>query len=80
MAKKLVCGYFGTIYDAVMSKKPGVMTRNRVDRTDECINAVAEHMKFHADYNKYTPGFWQYKWSGIGQLTWESEKGRDENE
>ena len=45
MAKKSVCGCFGTIYDAVLSKKPGVMTGNRVDRTNECINAVAEHMK-----------------------------------
>ena len=74
MAKKLVCGNFGTIFDAVLSKTPGMMTGNRTDRTDECINAVAEHMKFKADFNEDTPGFWQYEWKGIGTLTWQSEK------
>ena len=76
MAKKLVCGCFGTIYDAVLSKNPGIMTGNRVDRTNECINAVAEHMKFQADCNEKSPGFWQYEWQGVGRLTWESEKGK----
>ena len=56
------------------------MTGNRVDRTNECINAVAEHMKLKAEDNKDAPGFWQYELPGIGRLTWESEKGRDENE
>lgn len=75
MAKKLVVSTLvGTIYDAVLSKKEGIMTANRTDRTDECISAVAEHMKAKADYNEDTPGFWQYRWEGIGTLTWEAEK------
>lgn len=82
MPKKLVCGCFGTIYDAVLSKRPGVMTGNRTERTDECISAVAEHMKFKADYNKDQPGFWQYVWPGIGTLTWETniEYGKKESD
>lgn len=74
MAKKLVCSCFGTIYDAVLSKKAGVMTSNRIDRTDECIIAVAEHMKIKADVNNDSPGYWQYEWPGFGRLTWETEK------
>ncbi len=72
--KKLVCGCFGTIYDAVLSKKPGVMTGDRKDRTDECIDAVAQHMKINADANKEHPGRFGYVWPGVGKLTWESEK------
>lgn len=75
MAKKLVVyGLCGTIYDAVLSKRPGVMTSNRTDRTDEAISAVAEHMKAKADYNKDDKGFWQYEWKGVGTLTWKSAK------
>lgn len=75
MVKKLVvAGISGTIYDAVLSKTPNVMTGNRTDRTDECISAVAEHMKFKAEYNKEDKGFWQYQWKGMGTLTWQSEK------
>lgn len=74
MAKKLVVsGLTGTIFDAVLSKTPGVMTNNRTDRTDECISAVAEHMKTKADCNEQKKGFWQYQWDGIGTLTWEQE-------
>lgn len=74
MAKKLVVsGLTGTIFDAVLSKTPGVMTNNRTDRTDECISAVAEHMKTKADCNEQNKGFWQYQWDGIGTLTWEQE-------
>ncbi len=72
--KKLVCGCLGTIYDAVLSEIPGLMTGDRTDRTDECINAVAKHMKCKADANTETPGFWQYSWPDIGTLTWESKK------
>lgn len=61
MARKLVVAAItGTIYDAQMTKKPGVMSGNRTDRTDEAIGAVAEHMKMKAEENKDTPGFWQY--------------------
>ena len=80
MAKKLVCGCFGTIYDAVMSKKPGVMTGNRTDRTEECIQAVADHMKIKADNNTDDKGFWQYTWPGIGRLTWENEEMASDDE
>ena len=81
MKKLVVAGLSGTIYDAVVSKKPGIMTGNRTDRTDECVRAVAEHMKLKADYNKDEKGFWQYEWHGIGKLTWESvEKGVDGND
>lgn len=74
MAKKLVVAAIsGTIYDAVLSKKANIMTGNRTDRTDECIDAVAEHMRQKADYNEKSKGFWQYEWKGIGTLTWKSE-------
>lgn len=80
MAKKLVAaGLTGTIYDAVLSKKEqGVMTGDRTDRTDECIEAVANHMKIKADSNKDDKGFWQYQWEGVGTLTWESENAESE--
>lgn len=70
--KLVVAGISGTIYDAVLSRTPGIMTGNRTDRTDECISAVAEHMKMKADFNEDDKGFWQYIWPGKGTLTWES--------
>lgn len=74
MVKKLaVSELSGTIFDAAMSKKPGVMTDNKVNRTEECVTAVAEHMKFKADNNEQRKGFFQYEWEGIGTLTWQSE-------
>ena len=74
MKKKLVVSELtGTIFDAVLGKTQGVMTNNRTERTDECIRAVAEHMKTKADYNEQEKGFWQYRWKGIGTLTWQSE-------
>lgn len=73
MKKLVVAGISGTIYDAVLSKTPGVMTGNRKDRTDECICAVAEHMKAKADFDKDQKGFCQYTWAGVGKLTWENE-------
>lgn len=80
MAKKLVvAGLTGTIYDAVLSKKPGVMTGNRTDRTNECIEAVAEHMKIKADLNEQQKGIFQYQWEGIGTLTWKSENVESED-
>lgn len=75
MAKKLVvAGLTGTIYDAVLSKTPNVMTNNRTDRTDECISAVADHMRVIAEHNEQQKGFFQYRWEGVGTLTWQSEK------
>ena len=81
MPKKLVVsGLSGTIYDATLSKTPGVMTGNRTDRTEEAIMAVADHMKLKADYNKDNKGFWQYEWKGIGTLTWQDTKGAVKDE
>lgn len=74
MKKLVVAGLSGTIYDAVLSKTPGIMTGRREDRTDECIRAVADHMASKAEWNKDTPGFWQYIWSGVGTLTWQREE------
>lgn len=74
MARQLVCSCFGEIYDAVLGKQPGIMTNNRKLRTDECINAVAQHMKHKAEFNEEQDGFWQYEWPGVGTLTWESCK------
>lgn len=75
MPKRLVVAAIsGTIYDARLTKTPGVMsTTDRRDRTDEAISAVAEHMKAKAEMNKDSPGFWQYQWPGVGTLTWETE-------
>ena len=78
MPKRLVvAGISGTIYDARMTKSPGLMSSDRRDRTDEAIQAVAEHMKAKAEMNKDSPGFWQYHWPGVGTLTWEDEKAGD---
>jgi len=74
MKKLVVAGLSGTIFDAVLSKTPGIMTGGRTDRTDECITAVAEHMKHKADFNENNKGFWQYEWPGYGKLTWESKQ------
>ena len=78
--KLVVSGLSGTIYDAILSKTPNVMTGNRTDRTDEAIFAVAEHMKLKADYNNNDKGFWQYEWEGMGTLTWKGTKGGGEDE
>ena len=81
MAKKLVvAGLTGTIYDAVLSKTPNVMTNNRTDRTDECISAVADHMRVKAEHNEKQKGFFQYCWEGVGTLTWQSESEGDDGE
>ena len=72
MEKKLVVAELsGTIYDTHILKN-GLMSTVRTDRTDEAINAVAEHMKLRADENETSKGFWQYIWKGIGTLTWEN--------
>lgn len=78
MAKQLVVSEpMGTIYDAVLSKTPNVMTNNRTDRTDECISAVADHMRVKAEYNEQQKGFFQYRWEDVGTLTWQSESEGD---
>ena len=42
--RKIVCGYFGTIYDAEILKSGKMSDKNRRVITDECINAVTEHL------------------------------------
>lgn len=73
MKKLVVAAVSATIYDAVLSRDGKKMTANRTDRTDECIRAVAEHMKDKADFNQDDVGFWEYEWPGIGKLTWTSD-------
>ena len=70
--KLVVAGLTSTIYDAILDNE-GNMTSNRTDRTDECIKAVAEHMKLKADCNEEQKGFLQYHWKDVGTLTWQSE-------
>ncbi len=73
MVRKLVTSEFGTIFDAVMSKKdPERMTDDRVDRTNECIIAVANHMKHKADCNLDNE-FWKYSFEHHGALIWVNE-------
>ncbi len=73
MARKLVTSEFGTIYDAVMSKKdPERMTDDRVERTNECIIAVANHMKHKADCNLDNE-YWKYGFEHHGALVWINE-------
>lgn len=75
MAKKLVVSDLsGTIYDATMSKKdPSRMTDDRVERTDECIRAVANHMHLMATENRDNPGWYRYNFPGFGTLTFKCE-------
>ena len=70
--KLVVAGLTGTIYDAILDNE-GNMTSNRTDRTDECIKAVAEHIKNKADLSEEQKGLYVYQWKGIGTLTWQSE-------
>lgn len=64
----------GTAEEFREYKATGLSPRE-INKTDECISAVAEHMKHKADFNKDSKGFWQYTWPGFGKLTWESEGG-----
>lgn len=42
--KKLVCGCFGTIYYATILKDGWMSDKDRVDLTDEAIDAVFQHI------------------------------------
>lgn len=58
--KKLVCGCFGTIYYATILKNGLMSSSDRVDVTDDAINAVVEHLLAQSEYaDKGCAG---YKW------------------
>ena len=69
--KKLVC-CDATIYDVAQTDDHGALGIDCVDRTDECIDAVAQHMLEMASRNKDLPGAFLYEWPGIGKLSWVS--------
>lgn len=50
--KKIVCGCFGTIYYAEILKNGLMSDRNRVDVTDDAINAVIQHIMTTTEYKK----------------------------
>lgn len=56
--KKVVCGCFGTIYYATILKS-GRMSSDKVDVTDDAINAVVEHIMQMSQYtaNKGFAGY-----------------------
>lgn len=47
--KKVVCGCFGTIYYATILKD-GRMSKDRIDITDDAINAVVDHIMQMSQY------------------------------
>lgn len=50
--KKLVCGIFGTIYYAQILKNGLMSHTNRVDVTDDAIQAVLMHLTARTEYHK----------------------------
>ena len=50
--KKLVCGTFGTIYYAQMLKNGLMSDTNRVNVTDDAIQAVLTHLMLSTEYKK----------------------------
>lgn len=74
MAKQLVTAALtGRIYDATIKKDGTMSEKGRVDRTEECVLAVASHLHLEAELNQEQKGFWQMKFPGFGTLTWVSE-------
>lgn len=53
MIRKIVCGCFGTIYDANICKDGKMSLRNRRNVTDECIQAVVDHIATLEDFEKH---------------------------
>lgn len=43
--RKIVCGGFGNIYDAEILKSGKMSSRNIREVTEECIDAVVEHLQ-----------------------------------
>lgn len=67
----VIAGPAHDIYDAVLLKEPNVMSEDRRIRTQECIDAVAEHMRFMAE--SLGGSVFEYSWEGLGTLTWANE-------
>lgn len=68
--KKLVCGCFGTIYYAEILKNGLMSDSNRVDVTNDAIDAVLQHIVGMKEY-KQNDGFsgYEYKKADGGLIT-----------
>lgn len=60
--KKLVCGCFGTIYYATILKNGLMSDANRVDVTDDALQAVINHIIMMQEYKK-NDGFSGYTYN-----------------
>lgn len=71
MKRELIAsGDTGKIFDAVMDvNNPELMTDDRIDRTWECIIAVANHMRQRADCGLEND-IWKYHMENEGTLIW----------
>lgn len=71
MTRKLIAsGDTGKIYDAVMDENnQELMTGDKIDRTNECIIAVANHMRQRAD-SGFDIDMWKYTMENEGALIW----------
>lgn len=58
--KKVVCGTFGTIYYATILKD-GLMGNDRKEITNDCIDAVIEHIAAVTDYDEEGCGGYDIK-------------------
>lgn len=58
--KKVVCGTFGTIYYATILKD-GLMGNDRKEITNDCIDAVIEHIATVTNYDKEGCGGYDIK-------------------
>ena len=68
--KRIVCGIFGTIYDASILKDGKMSLSGRRECTDECINAVCEHLFGLEGYQKYKNSGYEWdKKDGNGHIT-----------
>lgn len=67
--KKIVCGAFGNIYDAKILKSGLMSAADRRECTDECINAVVQHLLSSLEYehNKQFGYCWAKK-DGDGDI------------
>ncbi len=66
--KKVVCGCFGTIYYAKILKEGRMSDTDRVDITDEAIEAVLNHIMQMSDYEDKGFAGYSYKTTGGGHV------------
>lgn len=79
--KQLVVGALeGRIYDAQILKNGDMSKTGRVDRTDECIHAVASFLHLAAETNAEQKGTYKLFFPGFGTMTWQSETAEKEEE